>query len=127
MVGKDDRDPRNRCPAQRRAPDGFGLVRPQLGGSLRCPPTPLLDGKLAVVTGATGGIGVEIARGLAGRGAELILPCRNPAKGERVAHQLRTTADSHQPAQLAPIDLENLDSVRAQRPSRTPRQAGRSM
>ena len=36
----------------------------QSGRSLRCPPTPRLDGKLAVVTGATGGIGLEIARGV---------------------------------------------------------------
>ena len=34
----------------------------------RCPDTPRLDGKLAVVTGATGGIGLEIARGLGGAG-----------------------------------------------------------
>jgi NAD(P)-dependent dehydrogenase (short-subunit alcohol dehydrogenase family) len=79
----------------------------------RCPSTPRLDGKLAVVTGATGGIGVEIARGLAKRGASLLLPCRNPAKGERVAAELRAAAAPG--ASVAPVelDLEDLGSVRS--------------
>jgi hypothetical protein len=38
----------------------FGQAR----RTARCPETPRLDGRLAVVTGATGGFGLEIARGL---------------------------------------------------------------
>ncbi len=78
----------------------------------RCPDTPRLDGKLAVVTGATGGIGLEIARGLARRGAALILPCRNPAKGERVAEALRSELGSDASVELVEMDLEDLDAVR---------------
>lgn len=71
----------------------------------RCPEAPRLDGKLAIVTGATGGIGLEIARGLARRGAELILPCRNREKGAQVADEIG--------ARSVAMDLEDLDSVRA--------------
>ena len=76
----------------------------------RCPDTPRLDGKLAVVTGATGGIGLEIARGLARRGAALILPCRNPVKGEGVAAALRSGEGAA--VELVELDLEDLVSVR---------------
>jgi NAD(P)-dependent dehydrogenase (short-subunit alcohol dehydrogenase family) len=78
----------------------------------RCPDTPRLDGWLAVVTGATGGIGLEIAQGLVRRGAELILPCRNLAKGQRVAEALRSTAESDARIDLVEADLEDLESVR---------------
>lgn len=94
-------------------------VRRMLGNSLGqakrtpcCPDTPRLDGKLAVVTGATGGIGLEIARGLARRGAALILPCRNPAKGERVAEALRSELAPDASIELVEMDLEDLDAVR---------------
>lgn len=77
----------------------------------RCPETPRLDGRLAVVTGATGGIGLEIARGLARRGAELILPCRNLSKGQRVVEELRAAASAAR-IDLVEADLEDLESVR---------------
>lgn len=82
----------------------------------RCPDAPRLDGALAVVTGATGGIGLEIARGLARRGADLILPCRNRAKGERVAHDLRAAAPGAR-VELVEADLEDLESVRRAAPA----------
>ncbi len=90
-----------------------------LGGSFgqakrtpRCPDTPRLDGGLAVVTGATGGIGLEIARGLARRGAALILPCRNLGKGERVAQALRAEGARDAGIDLVEMELEDLESVR---------------
>ncbi|MEH2481634.1 NAD(P)-dependent dehydrogenase (short-subunit alcohol dehydrogenase family) [Nitrobacteraceae bacterium AZCC 2146] len=42
---------------------------------------PPMTGKLAVVTGATGGLGYETALALAGAGAEVVLTGRNEAKG----------------------------------------------
>ena len=46
---------------------------------------PDLTGTLAVVTGATDGVGFEIAARLARAGAEIIMPARNLGKGERAA------------------------------------------
>ena len=42
---------------------------------------PRLEGKAAIVTGATGGLGWETALGLARQGATTILAGRNPVKG----------------------------------------------
>jgi len=94
-------------PLRRMLAASFGQAR----RTPRCPDSPRLDGRLALVTGATGGIGFEIARGLARRGAELILPCRNPAKGEALLERLR--ADGAKRCELVAMDLEDLESVRA--------------
>jgi NAD(P)-dependent dehydrogenase (short-subunit alcohol dehydrogenase family) len=97
-----------RAPWRRMLGASFGQAR----RTPRCPPTPRLDGKLALVTGATGGIGVAIACGLAARGAELILPCRNPAKGRALEARLQETPGTAAPPRLVAMDLEDLDSVR---------------
>ncbi|MCW1937874.1 SDR family oxidoreductase [Pseudomonas sp. MDMC_285] len=49
-----------------------------------------LNGKIALVTGAARGLGVEIARQLAARGAHVIIAARDGAKAEAVAADLRS-------------------------------------
>jgi len=47
-----------------------------------------MDDKIAIVTGATSGIGKEIARGLARAGFRVGIVCRNAAKGEATVAEL---------------------------------------
>ncbi len=69
-----------------------------------------LDGKVAIVTGATGGLGYETALGLAARGATMIVAGRNAAKGARaVARIQRTVPDAK--VRFEPLDLASLASV----------------
>jgi 2-deoxy-D-gluconate 3-dehydrogenase len=51
-----------------------------------------LTGKVAIVTGGNGGLGLGIVRGLAGAGAHLALIGRNPQKTEAAATGLAGTA-----------------------------------
>lgn len=48
-----------------------------------------LDGRTALVTGAAGGLGLEMARGLAGAGARVVLGGRDPAALAAAAERLR--------------------------------------
>jgi NAD(P)-dependent dehydrogenase (short-subunit alcohol dehydrogenase family) len=43
---------------------------------------PDLTGLTAVVTGASGGIGLEVARGMAGNGAHVVLGVRSADRGQ---------------------------------------------
>lgn len=49
-----------------------------------------LDGRLALVTGSSAGIGLGLARGLAQAGAAVVLNGRDPARLAATAHQLRS-------------------------------------
>ena len=49
-----------------------------------------LDGRIALVTGSSGGIGYALARGLASAGARVILNARNTQKLEQAADRLRS-------------------------------------
>ncbi|MFE0100663.1 SDR family oxidoreductase [Streptomyces sp. NPDC059009] len=73
---------------------------------------PDLSGKRAVVTGASDGIGLGLATRLAAAGAEVLLPVRNPRKGEAAIARIRETAP-HADVSLGELDLSSLDSVAA--------------
>src|SRR4249920_1604614 len=68
-------------------------------------------GKLAVVTGANSGIGLETARRLAAAGAEVVIAVRNPSKGAAAVADITT---SHPGAAVTAesLDLSSLGSVK---------------
>jgi len=71
---------------------------------------PSLDGKVAIVTGATGGLGYETAAGLARRGATTILAGRNPNKGAQALSRLRRNVPNAT-VRFEMLDLASLASV----------------
>ena len=81
---------------------------------------PPQTGRIAVVTGATSGIGYEAALALAGAGARVVLASRNEAKGAEMLARIRA---AHPGAEVSfePLDLASLKSVAdcADRLSRT--------
>ncbi|SFS07367.1 NAD(P)-dependent dehydrogenase, short-chain alcohol dehydrogenase family [Microbacterium sp. cf046] len=71
---------------------------------------PDLTGRLALVTGASDGVGFEIAARLVRSGAELIMPVRNVQKGEEAADRIRQRTPGAL-VRIAELDLSSLDSV----------------
>src|SRR5271163_4250266 len=71
-----------------------------------------LDGKRALVTGSTAGIGYAIAEGLAREGAAVIV---NGRKEDRVEQAIKSIRASHPKAKVEGLaaDLGNADGVRA--------------
>jgi NAD(P)-dependent dehydrogenase (short-subunit alcohol dehydrogenase family) len=74
--------------------------------------TPDLHGTLAVVTGASDGIGSVLARRLAQAGAEVVLPVRSAQKGERTIDAIRRDVPDAR-VSTRNLDLSSLDSVAA--------------
>ncbi len=70
-----------------------------------------IDGRRAIVTGATSGIGKEIARQLATSGAELVLACRDFDRGKLTAHEISAGTGTTEPAVMA-IDTSSQESIR---------------
>ena len=73
---------------------------------------PDLTGRLAVVTGGSDGIGLGIATRLAKAGAEVILPVRNPRKGEAALARIAAAAPGST-VSMRELDLSSLGSVAA--------------
>lgn len=68
---------------------------------------PDLSGKLAIITGATGGLGLETALVLAAKGAEVVLAARNPSKGAEAERLIR----ARHPAANVRFDLLDLGDL----------------
>lgn len=70
-----------------------------------------LEGRVCIVTGATSGIGKQTAIGLARLGAQVVLACRNPAKGEAVRGEITAQTGSHR-VEVMRVDLSEPESIR---------------
>ncbi len=71
---------------------------------------PSLEGQTWVVTGANSGLGLETVKGLAARGARVVMACRDPQRAEAAAEEVRRVAPDAQ-LELRSLDLAALASV----------------
>lgn len=68
--------------------------------------------KVCLVTGANAGIGFETAKGLAIRGADVYLLCRNEERAEAAAEAVRKEVRDAR-VRVEIVDMASLDSIRA--------------
>lgn len=70
-----------------------------------------LTGERYLVTGSSGGLGLETVRALASHGAQVVMAARDPAKNRRAADSIR---ERHPDAvlEILEVDLGSLESVR---------------
>lgn len=71
---------------------------------------PNLAGRVALVTGASSGLGKETARVLAVKGAQVVLAVRNVEKGEKIRQEILAQQDSAN-VLVRELDLAQLSSV----------------
>lgn len=69
-------------------------------------------GLVAVVTGASAGIGLATARAFARRSTRLALVCRDAERGRRALEEIRRTSPSRTAVDLYVADLASFESVR---------------
>ncbi|CAG7816773.1 unnamed protein product [Allacma fusca] len=70
-----------------------------------------IQGKIAVVTGASSGLGKVVSLQLAKRGAIVVMACRNFAKGSRAMEEIKSKTNNGELV-LMDLDLADLESVR---------------
>lgn len=87
-----------------------GAVKIFFGGGV-CYSQAKMTDKTVIITGGNIGIGLETAVDLAGRGARVILACRNPDKGEMAVAEVKKRSNS-QNVTFSELDLASLRSVR---------------
>ena len=70
------------------------------------------SGRVAVVTGANGGLGLETARALAGAGAHVVMAARNQEKAASAADDIRSTHDDAS-LEIVALDLGSQTRTKA--------------
>ena len=73
---------------------------------------PDLSGRVAVVTGANSGLGLQTTRGLATAGARVVMACRSRDRGQQALETLQAELPGAE-LDLRELDLADLSSVRA--------------
>lgn len=70
-----------------------------------------LTGRRAVITGANSGLGLQTAIGLARKGADVVLACRDAGRGREAERRVRAETGSSS-VEMRQLDLSDLGSVR---------------
>lgn len=73
---------------------------------------PSQKGRIAIVTGANTGLGFETAKGLASKGAKVIMACRNEAKANQAMADIKKVVVDAD-LEFIKLDLNSLKSVKA--------------
>ena len=69
-------------------------------------------GKVALVTGATSGLGVETARALYATGADVFITARDVKKGQDVVDAILKSSEGQGKLEIIEMDMNSLDSVK---------------
>ncbi|KAI0229577.1 Retinol dehydrogenase 13 [Lamellibrachia satsuma] len=77
----------------------------------QCPSQEKMKGKTVIVTGANSGIGKEVAKDLASRGARVILACRDVEKGQEAVKEITESTRSKNVV-FYKLDLASFQSVK---------------
>jgi NAD(P)-dependent dehydrogenase (short-subunit alcohol dehydrogenase family) len=76
------------------------------------PDADMMNGKVALITGANSGIGKATAFGLASMGATVVLACRDAKRGDEAKREIVEETENREVI-LALVDLASLESVRS--------------
>jgi NAD(P)-dependent dehydrogenase (short-subunit alcohol dehydrogenase family) len=71
-----------------------------------------MAGKVALVTGATSGIGIETARALHATGADVFITARDLTKAQPILEDIRKTSEGHGNLEVLEMEALSLDSVK---------------
>lgn len=72
---------------------------------------PNLTGKTAIITGGNTGLGYEITKQLAAKGAEVIIACRTKTKGLQALSSIQKEISTEIKGHVIPLDLTDLKSI----------------
>lgn len=71
-----------------------------------------MAGKVFLVTGGTGGIGLETCRALHETGADVYFTARTQEKGQKAVEDIQSTTSGFGVLEFVVMELESLDSVK---------------